>query len=128
MNCRFLVIDEADKLLSQQIHSWLPLLLQCQSIPISQPETTPTSLSKLGTWLGSRSELPYSFSPPSSPSYWTPGATNSILTADQFLLPKRKHIQKLLLSATMTQDPEALVMLTLHRFYTYGHLRNPAVV
>jgi ATP-dependent RNA helicase DDX51/DBP6 len=108
---RYLVIDEADKLLSQQIYSWLPLLLFKAT---SQSEATPTSLNRLGTWL--RNTNGRISCPSSSPSISPCISGTSFKSAHQLSSPHRQgQIQKLLLSATMTQDPEALAMLKLHR-------------
>ena len=105
-------MDEADKLLSQQLYSWLPLLLQ---------QTTPTSLVGLSGWLHHKSDiaeiLPPSLSlsprPFPLPSLHVP--SSAVCASD--LLAAHQHVQKLLLSATMTQDPEALAMLQLHRYH-----------
>ena len=106
---RFLVIDEADKLLSQQIQSWLPRLLK---------QTTPTSLCSMSDWLKGRSELSHilpllsSLTSSHLPTLSTP---NHLITAKHLLSQSSSPLQKVLLSATMTQDPEALDMLQLHK-------------
>ncbi|CAI8045844.1 ATP-dependent RNA helicase DDX51 [Geodia barretti] len=110
---RYLVIDEADKLLSQQIYSWLPLLL-LKATTTSQSEATPTSLNSPSTWLRNINER--ISCPSSSPSISPCISGTSFKCARQLSSPQRQgHVQKLLLSATMTQDPEALAMLKLHR-------------
>lgn len=110
VSSRFLVIDEADKLLSQQMCSWLPRLLQ---------QVTVSSSGGLLAWLNSRSEVSHVLPSPLPPSSLPTPAHLPVATAlacASSLLSTQQRVQKLLLSATMTQDPEALEVLQLHRY------------
>ena len=99
-------------MLSQQSHYWLPQLLQKATPTLS--EATPTSTAELCGWLASGSDLDLSSL---SHSHCIPSVTATpSVTCAQHLLHSHTRLQKLLLSATMTQDPEALAMLHLHRY------------
>ena len=116
--CRFLVIDEADKLVGQHIQSWLPHLLS---------QTTPTGESGLGDWLMSRSELSASLPAPLLPPSPSPLPATTLTCARHVLSESSGHVQKLLLSATMTQDPESLALLELHRYSLPPSLPTPSL-
>ena len=107
---RYLVLDEADKLLTQQMHSWFPQLLQQMTCCLAT--------GVLCSWLRERSELPLSSAalPPPLTSLTPPVTVTDSLGSASRLLSAQSHVQKLLLSATMTQDPEALALLQLYRF------------
>lgn len=89
------------------MYSWLPQLLQ---------QATPSSLVGLSAWLQERSDVPHLFPPPlpSSPPPLPRPPQPPAVCASQ-LLSTRQCIQKLMFSSTMTQDPEALALLQLHR-------------
>lgn len=87
------------------MYSWLPQLLQ---------QATPSSVG-LSAWLQERSDVPHLFPspPPFFPSPLPHPPRPTSVCASQ-LLSTQQYIQKLLFSATMTQDPEALALLQLH--------------
>ena len=89
------------------MYSWLPQLLQ---------QATPSSIVGLSAWLQERSDVPHLFPPPLSsfpPPLLRPPQTPAVCASQ--LLSTQQYIQKLMFSATMTQDPEALALLQLHR-------------
>ncbi|KAF7314406.1 ABC protein [Mycena kentingensis (nom. inval.)] len=94
---RFLVIDEADRLLAQSFQDWLAQVLAATRPPTSRPElpkSYPTHHDAVAPSF--RSLLPY------SPS--------SLDVVDR----KESSCQKLLFSATLTRDPGKLAALNLH--------------
>lgn len=89
------------------MYTWLPQLLQ---------QAMPSSLVELSAWLQEKSDVPHLLPPPlpSSPPPLPRLSQAPAVCASQ-LLSTQQYIQKLLLSATMTQDPEALAFLQLQR-------------
>jgi superfamily II DNA/RNA helicase len=90
---RFLVMDEADRLLSQTYQGWIPSLLQAAS------ENTIASVQACADG---------GFSVIQEPASSSTGASTNVLTKD------RSHsLRKLLFSATLTRNPSKLAPLRL---------------
>ncbi|KAL1708159.1 P-loop containing nucleoside triphosphate hydrolase protein [Schizophyllum commune] len=95
---RFLVIDEADRLLAQSFQGWLSTVLAATTQAIPPPPSCPNS------------NLPHAdaAAPHVVPALGFPDVVSR--------QPERPHssCQKLLFSATLTQDPGKLAALNLH--------------
>ncbi|KAG8965381.1 ATP-dependent RNA helicase dbp6 [Tulasnella sp. 408] len=106
---RFLVIDEADRLIAQSFQDWLPQVLSALE-PTSAAPSTPTP--STFPW-NSLLAIPY---PDAVAPAWhaISGTTRSRITTslDE---PKASSCQKLLFSATLTQDPEKIAALQLRK-------------
>lgn len=110
-NLRFLVVDEADRLLDQQFHGWLPAVLEatrhsCCNPPIASP------------WLTSSLPLvlPFLFLPVPPPFPQShPGSPTAVPLSSSAITTPRQPLQKLLFSASLSLDPEQLSLLSLHQ-------------
>ncbi|EJD53343.1 DEAD-domain-containing protein [Auricularia subglabra TFB-10046 SS5] len=92
---RFLVIDEADRLLTQSFQDWLARVLSAITPPSTPSSTLPSR--------------------PVAPSFLPhPFASAGSNLRPDFEPPPRPSCQKMLLSATLTRDPGRLAALGLH--------------
>ncbi|KAG9001319.1 ATP-dependent RNA helicase dbp6 [Tulasnella sp. 427] len=107
---RFLVIDEADRLIAQSFQEWLPRVLSALEPPSL---VNSDNLSSTRPW-ASFSTIHYSDAV--APAWSSVAGTTRSRTTTSLDEPKVSSCQKLLLSATLTQDPEKIAAL---------HLRNP---
>ncbi|KAG8900733.1 ATP-dependent RNA helicase dbp6, partial [Tulasnella sp. 417] len=106
---RFLVIDEADRLIAQSFQEWLPQVLSALEPP---PSTASSPTPPTFQW-NSSTTIPY---PDAVSPAWCSisGTTRSRITTS-FDEPKASSCQKLLFSATLTQDPEKIAALQLRK-------------
>lgn len=98
---RFLVIDEADRLLAQSFQDWLAQVLSCL-----KPPTKPVSVQ------ASASETKCSF-PTSTPTRSALAPLFQPHVKSDYDDPKQSSCQKLLFSATLTRDPARIAALGL---------------
>ncbi|KAI8971474.1 P-loop containing nucleoside triphosphate hydrolase protein [Mycotypha africana] len=110
---RFLVIDEADRLLNQSYNDWLNQILQA-----TRPSTVATSIEAMNT---SDCSLPdIAFKKDRNGVYEADAVAPSFLRAKFNLpstdldLPKITSVQKLLFSATLTKNPAKIAELHLN--------------
>ncbi|CAI9277739.1 unnamed protein product [Lactuca saligna] len=97
---RFLVVDETDRLLRESYQSWLPMVLQCTNSTIDSYFSNPSTFGSLKT-------------------------IRRIGVERGFKNKAYPRLMKMVLSATLTQDPTKLSQLQLHHplFLTTGHIR-----
>lgn len=98
---RFLVIDEADRLLSQSFQDWLPKVLESAQGPV---ETGPTKLELNHLGLPTKRIVPQTL------RYKEFASLDEERTLHSFT-----PLQKLVFSATLTSDPTQLAALKLYR-------------
>ncbi|CAH1412322.1 unnamed protein product [Lactuca virosa] len=97
---RFLVVDETDRLLRESYQSWLPMVLQCTNSTVDSFFSNPSTFGSLKT-------------------------IRRIGVERGFKNKGHPRLVKMVLSATLTQDPTKLSQLHLHHplFLTTGHIR-----
>ncbi|XP_023739969.1 DEAD-box ATP-dependent RNA helicase 1 [Lactuca sativa] len=97
---RFLVVDETDRLLRESYQSWLPMVLQCTNSTVDAFFSNPSTFGSLKT-------------------------VRRIGVERGFKNKAYPRLMKMVLSATLTQDPTKLSQLQLHHplFLTTGHIR-----
>ncbi|GAA6008392.1 hypothetical protein JCM11491_004459 [Sporobolomyces phaffii] len=102
---RFLVVDEADRLLTQSFHDWLPTILAALK---------PTNSAVDGTFDASVGEGELQTSDALAPAWWDAEGKVGRVASD---VDERSHpsCQKLLFSATLSRDPAKIDALHLHR-------------
>ncbi|KAJ0717142.1 putative RNA helicase [Helianthus annuus] len=102
---RFLVVDETDRLLREAYQSWLPTVLQC------------TSSSVDGLFACDSNPLSFGFG--------SLKTTRRVGIERGFKNKPYPRLVKMVLSATLTQDPSKLAQLDLHHplFLTTGKIR-----
>ncbi|KAG8853895.1 ATP-dependent RNA helicase dbp6 [Tulasnella sp. 330] len=107
---RFLVIDEADRLITQSFQNWLPQVLSAQK----PPEQNHALSDAPAVLLGEQSSVPSLPKPDAVAPTWM-----SLLNEDYTSIPvqldevKASSCQKLLFSATLTSDPSKIAALDL---------------
>jgi ATP-dependent RNA helicase DDX51/DBP6 len=110
---RFLVIDEADRLVSQSYHSFIGRIV----------ESVNATSQKAWSQIESGEELE------NRPITWRQPPDSAIATSSVFYrVCQRVQLRKLLFSATMTKDPQKLASLGLinPKFYDAHHLKAGA--
>ncbi|KAI3756735.1 hypothetical protein L1987_56558 [Smallanthus sonchifolius] len=102
---RFLVVDETDRLLREAYQSWLPTVLQCTS----------SSVDDLFAYA----------SPPLASTFGSLKTIRRVGVERGFKSKPYPRLVKMVLSATLTQDPSKLAQLDLHHplFLTSGKIR-----
>ncbi|KAJ9548828.1 hypothetical protein OSB04_021371 [Centaurea solstitialis] len=102
---RFLVVDETDRLLRESYQSWLPTVLQCTS----------SSVDRLFTYANN----------PIPSLFGSLKTIRRIGVERGFKSKTYPRLVKMVLSATLTQDPSKLAQLDLHHplFLTTGQIR-----
>nr|XP_043628694.1 DEAD-box ATP-dependent RNA helicase 1 [Erigeron canadensis] len=102
---RFLVVDETDRLLRESYQSWLPMVLQCTSSTVDGP------------FAYAATPYPFTFGPLRT--------IRRVAVERGFKSKPYPRLVKMVLSATLTQDPSKLAQLDLHHplFLTIGKIR-----
>ncbi|KAF8301044.1 DEAD-domain-containing protein [Clavulina sp. PMI_390] len=111
---RFLVIDEADRLVTEAFQDWL-----AQVLAATHPSPTTNHLTPApSTSTSISSSIPY---PDALHPAWLSSSSN--FTSDLSIAhPPRSSCQKLLFSATLTRDPSKIAALDLHdpKYFVVG--------
>lgn len=119
---RFLVIDEADRLLAQSFQSWLPRLLAAlEPSSAKAPDTPPRSEEEeeaepgvvAPAWLRNQAAQKGMHVGSSVPRVSVSGACTQLFSAPTNPAHFTQHVQKLLFSATLTRDPAKIAALEL---------------
>lgn len=104
------MIDEADRLITQSFHNWLPQVLSA----LNPPDQNHDEVDAPAVLLDERSSLPGLPKPDAVAPSWM-----SLLDEDPTSIPveldesKASSCQKLLFSATLTSDPSKIATLNL---------------
>jgi len=111
---RYLVIDEADRLMDQSFHNWLPRLLATLNPPDPMTPLPPADVKGVpeDTYVD-----PFPISDPLAPAWLASSPLGDLRT--DFTQEKQISCQKLLFSATLTRDPSKIASLK---------LRNPQYI
>ncbi|GAA5973548.1 hypothetical protein JCM11641_007113 [Rhodosporidiobolus odoratus] len=114
---RFLVVDEADRLLTQSFHDWLPTVLAALKPPSGLPPPPPANEPVLLNDTALDGEKPLRFRPADSmsPLWWDSEGAEGRLVKPKGAAREVGCCQKLLFSATLSRDPAKIAALQLHR-------------
>lgn len=113
---RFLILDEADRLLGNAYHSWVRTLIQSAHNVTSK---TLGSIIKNDVTGPSNDFLIHSSNNDSSGAHTVPVLNCLNPTISDIFLPPSRPLQRLLFSATLTDNPRKLILLG---------IRNPLVI
>jgi ATP-dependent RNA helicase DDX51/DBP6 len=117
---RWLIIDEADRLLSQSYHGWIQRVLDCAHAPIRPPmmhnseknNNSDNEIPNIDPVTHRRSEQDV-FATAMSSSTTTNDSISSMGIGTSNNICQRIQLRKLLYSATLTKDPQKLSSLRL---------------
>ncbi|GAA5862688.1 hypothetical protein JCM3774_001886 [Rhodotorula dairenensis] len=114
---RYLVVDEADRLLTQSFHDWLPTVLSAlkptfSAASLREDETLPKG--RQTKLLSRAAKTPTVVADALAPSWWDADGDDSRLSSD-LDEPCLGSCQKLLFSATLSRDPAKIDALHLYR-------------
>ncbi|GAA5827714.1 hypothetical protein JCM11251_001802 [Rhodosporidiobolus azoricus] len=120
---RYLVVDEADRLLTQSFHEWLPTVLAALKPSSLLPSSTDAeqgekeNILALASSLGKKAAAGLKLADPMAPLWWDAPASEGGIGRVGAEGEERcsGSCQKLLFSATLSRDPAKIDALHLHR-------------